>query len=256
MIEARQSTESASVRDEYLHGNMGGAVRIGATVHRATGPWTPAVHALLAYLDGRLPHVPKVHGFDEQGREVLDFMAGRIVDIDSALLTEPQIASLVRWTRALHDATRDFAHPGPWRHFPIPDATIIGHNDIATYNSCFDGDELAGVFDWDMSGPTTPLLELAFIAWNAAPLWQENDPTFVAARLKVIAARYRDGPDAMTILRAVPRRIQIMIDGIPVAAAAGDQGMADLMSVGEPARSRRALGGLLARMAAIERALQ
>jgi hypothetical protein len=31
-------------------GNTGGAVRIGATVRRAAGPWTPAVHALLAHL--------------------------------------------------------------------------------------------------------------------------------------------------------------------------------------------------------------
>ena len=44
----------------------------------------------------------------------------------------------------------DFAHPGPWRYFPTPGATLIGHNDIAPYNACFDGDDLAGVFDWDL----------------------------------------------------------------------------------------------------------
>jgi aminoglycoside phosphotransferase (APT) family kinase protein len=31
-------------------GNVGGAVRAGATVRRPAGPWTPAVHALLAHL--------------------------------------------------------------------------------------------------------------------------------------------------------------------------------------------------------------
>ena len=31
-------------------GNAGGAVRVGDTVRRAAGPWTPAVHALLAHL--------------------------------------------------------------------------------------------------------------------------------------------------------------------------------------------------------------
>jgi 8-oxo-dGTP diphosphatase len=34
-------------------GNVGGAVRIGATVRREVGGWTPAVHALLAHLARR-----------------------------------------------------------------------------------------------------------------------------------------------------------------------------------------------------------
>jgi aminoglycoside phosphotransferase (APT) family kinase protein len=48
----------------------------------------------------------------------------------------------------------------------VPRASIIGHNDIAPHHACFDGDEVAGVFDWDLAGPATPLMELAFIAWN------------------------------------------------------------------------------------------
>src|SRR4051794_15572276 len=31
-------------------GNVGGAVRVGGTVRRPTGPWTPAVHRLLGHL--------------------------------------------------------------------------------------------------------------------------------------------------------------------------------------------------------------
>ena len=34
-------------------GNQGGAVRVGDTVRRVAGPWTPAVHALLAHLASR-----------------------------------------------------------------------------------------------------------------------------------------------------------------------------------------------------------
>ena len=55
----------------WLPGNVGGTWRIGGTVHRATGPWTPAVHALLGFLTSRVEHTPRVLGFDEQGREVL-----------------------------------------------------------------------------------------------------------------------------------------------------------------------------------------
>lgn len=239
------------MREELLAGNVGGAVRIGDTVRRPTGPWTTAVHALLGHLAGRLPHIPEVHGFDERGREVLDYLPGRVRDPETEPLTTGQLVSLVRWTRSFHEAVAEFRHPGPWRYFPMADPVLIGHNDIAPYNACFDGDDLVGVFDWDMAGPASPLWELAFIAWNCVPLWRDTGPDTAAGRLMLIADAY-GGPDAATILRAVPRRIGTMLDGIPAAAAAGDRGMANLLALGEPQQSRLALDGLLERIPAIE----
>jgi Phosphotransferase enzyme family len=234
----------------YLAGNVGGAVRVGDTVHRATGPWTPSVHALLGYLAPRVPGIPRVLGHDEQGREVLSYLPGRVVDIDTETLSAGQIASVVSWTRGFHDAVAGFSHPGPWRYVPVPGSSLIGHNDIAPYNVCFNGDDQTGVFDWDLAAPTTPLLELAFIAWNCVPLWRDTGAE-AADRLRVIAAAY-DGPGARQILHAVPRRIGAMFDWIPAAAAAGDDGMAHLMTVGEPGRSRTALAGLIERIPAID----
>jgi hypothetical protein len=236
-------------------GNVGGAVLVGGTVRRPTGPWTPAVHALLGYLATRIPHLPQVLGHDEQGGEMLSYLPGRVVDIDSETLSLGQIDSVVRWTRAFHDAVAGFAHPGPWRFFPVADASLIGHNDIAPYNVCFEGDRLVGVFDWDLSGPSTPLFELAFIAWNSVPLWRDTEPGTAAARLRVIAAAYGTFT-AGQILHAVPPRIQTMLDGIPVAAAAGDQGMVNLIAAGEPGRSRKTLAALVERIPAISRQLR
>lgn len=241
--------------EEWLPGGgVGGAVRVGDTVRRATGPWTPAVHALLTHLDGRLPGVPRVHGIDDQGREIVDFLPGRIIDIDYERLNVRQIASVVSWTRRLHAAVADFSHPGPWRHFSVPSPTVIGHNDIAPYNICFDGDDLVGVFDWDFAGPTTPLFELAFIAWNCVPLWRDIGTELAGERLALIASTY-GGFSPLQILRAVPTRIQILLDGIPVAAAAGDAGMTNLMANGEPERSTLSLADLVRRMPEIERRL-
>lgn len=238
------------VGERLAGGNVSGAWRVGDTVRRTTGPWTPAVHALLEHLGPRLPHVPSVLGFDEHDREVLTYLPGRVVDADLELLTEAQLASLLRWSRALHDAVGGFEHPGPWRFFGVDAPTLIGHNDIAPYNVCFDGDELVGVFDWDLAGPSTPLLELGFIAWNCVPLWRDIGPQASAARLRVIAAAY-GSVSAREILAAVRPRIELLLDGIPAAAAAGDTGMANLMTVGEPERSRRALEELGQRLPAI-----
>jgi hypothetical protein len=235
-------------------GNVGGAVRVNDTVRRPTGPWTPAVHALLGYLKDRLPHIPRVLGFDERGREVLSYLRGRVIDINTEPLSAGQIVSIVAWTRALHAAVAGFSHPGPWRFFPVASPTLIGHNDIAPYNVCFADNDLTGVFDWDLSGPTTPLFELAFIAWNCVPLWRDIGTGSAAERLRVISAAY-GSLDARAILHAVPPRIELMLDGIGVAAAAGDQGMANLLTAGEPERSRQSLNDLIGRIPAIDNQL-
>ena len=248
-------SELADEQEVYLPGNVGGAVRIGDTVHRGTGIWTEAVHALLDYLSTRVPGVPAVLGYDEHGREVLSYLHGRVVDIDTELLSREQIVSVVSWTREFHQAVAGFSHPGPWRYFRVAEPSLIGHNDIAPYNVCFDGDEVAGVFDWDLAGPTTPLLELAFIAWNCVPMWRDIGTGAAAERLKTIAAAYGGGFEARQILHAVPPRIQAMLDWIPAAAAAGDQGMANLMTVGEPGRSALSLADLISRIPAIDQQL-
>ena len=60
-------------------GNQGESVRIGDTVHRRSGPWTPAVHALLAHLERvGFRAAPQPIGTDEQGRAVLSFIPGEV----------------------------------------------------------------------------------------------------------------------------------------------------------------------------------
>ena len=212
--------------EEWLAGNVAGVIKIGDTVHRQVGAWTPAVHSLLDHLAPRLPHIPRVLGFDEQGREVLDFMPGRVIDQSRESLTEAQIVSIVGWTRDFHAAVAGFTHPGPWRYFPVPEPTLIGHNDIAPYNSCFDGDDLVGVFDWDLSGPTTPLNELAFIAWNCVPLWADVGADKAARRVALIADAY-GGFAARELLVAVPARIQLVAGGEPESDRVSLAGLRD-----------------------------
>ncbi len=130
----------------------------------------------------------------------------------------------------------------------------IGHNDIAPYNVCFDGDEVAGVFDWDLAGPTTPLMELAFIAWNCVPLWRDIGDEAAAERIRGICSAY-GGVQPAQIADAVPGRIQLMLDWIPRGAAAGDLGLRRLMSQGEPERSQSALNELIPRLRRIRRHL-
>ncbi len=73
---------NARLQAEVLTGGaVNEVVRVGKTVHRSTGPWTPTVHALLHHLDeAEFDGAPKVLGIDEDGREVLSFMEGETID--------------------------------------------------------------------------------------------------------------------------------------------------------------------------------
>ena len=235
---------------------MAGAVRIGRTVRRPRGPWTPAVHRLLTHVRAQgLRAVPEVLGTDARGREVLTFLPGTIVDVDDEELTVGQLADLTRWTRELHDAVAGLDHDGPWRFFDVADHDIIGHNDLAPYNVAFEGDRVVGVFDWDLSGPSTRLFELAHLAWTGVPLFRLVPDGDIARRLELMAATYGCGVTARQILHAVPALKRIGVDGIRGWVAAGDPAGLAQAAVGEPGRTERALATLVERIPAIERAL-
>ena len=159
-----------------------------------------------------------------------------------------------RWARDLHAAVAGFSPPGPWRFFGVAEPTVVAHNDLAPYNLCFEGDRLVGVFDWDLAGPSTPLFELAHLAWNGVPLFRPMPVDDAARRLEVIAAAYGRFT-AREILTAVPVRTRLAIDGIRTAVARGDEQMRNLTLIGEPENTEVALGGLVERLPAIEAAL-
>jgi hypothetical protein len=235
-------------------GNVGGAVRVGGTVRRPTGPWTPAVHELLQFLaDAGLPHVPRVLGIDGQGREVLSFLPGRVVEIGVEELTDAQVRSAMRWLREYHAVVRDFPRGRRrWRFVDraLADGEILCHHDTAMYNMAFDGDELAGVFDWDVAGPGVPLDDVAIFAWNSPLLRLGEDPAAAAHGLRVVADGY-GGIDPVGLLDHVLVRMTQACDRIEAGQRAGDPGMLRLGEIGEPVSTRSRLAVLRERVPAV-----
>src|SRR5205814_3427448 len=78
--EVEEGEEVEEVEEPLSGGNLSASVvRIGATVRRPTGPWTPAVHALLGHLaDVGFDGAPRVLGFDDAGREILEYIEGEV----------------------------------------------------------------------------------------------------------------------------------------------------------------------------------
>jgi aminoglycoside phosphotransferase (APT) family kinase protein len=215
-------------------GNVGGAVRIGGTVRRPTGAWTPAVHALLGHLhQAGVPGVPQVLGYDERGREVLTYLPGEVVYVPERRMDDEQLASLARWMRVFHDASAHFRPDGEvsWRfeRRALAEHEIVCHHDLGWYNLAFTGQRLTGVFDWDVAGPGVPLDDLAFCAWNNLPLLPVAEDA--ARRLLLLADAY-GGVDARDILAHVRPRIEGSRERISAGAEAGDAGMRRLVGTG------------------------
>jgi len=222
-------------------GNMSsGVVRVGDTVRRPAGPWTPAVHALLAHLHAVGFHgAPWPLGIDERGREILTFIPGtpawpghfHLLDDDAPL------CRAARLIRDFHDAVAGFTPP-PDAHWqaliPADGGEIIAHHDLAPWNLII-GDRQWAFIDWDTAAPGTRLWDLAYAMHGFAPLsanraYQRDD---AGRRLRLIADAYGlSGPQRLDIIPLLARRTRAMHTFLAEQTARGTQPWARLWQEG------------------------
>ncbi|MDX6438977.1 MAG: hypothetical protein QOF45_1560 [Gaiellaceae bacterium] len=161
--------------EEVLHGgDVTMVVKVGDTVRRETGPWSPAVHALLRHFERvGFDGAPRFLGIDEQGREILAFAEGQ-----PALAPVPADDQVV-WElglllRRMHEAQSGFEPPpdAQWQHFPGEEATgeVICHDDLFWTNIVFRDGLPAVLIDWDLAKPAPRLADVARAASYWAPL--------------------------------------------------------------------------------------
>ncbi len=236
---------------QELAGNVGGATRMGRTVRRPTGPWTPAVHELLAFLAERdLRGVPDVHGIDDDGREVLTYVEGRGVPIDREVVLKNVLVEAVTWLRDFHDVVEGFRPEGPrlWRggEAELEPDQIICHHDPGAYNWIIQSGHFVAMVDWDMAGPGRPIDDLAFLAWTGVPLYRDLGPEETARRLDLLVDAYGEwGP--LTLLDAVVQRMATACERIEAGLARDDPGFHNLARAGEPQRTRDRLEAFIGR---------
>ncbi|ARQ72406.1 phosphotransferase [Streptomyces marincola] len=222
-----------------------GVVRVGDTVRRPAGPWTPAVHALLAHLDAvGYRAAPRPLGIDEQGREVLTFAPGATVWPERFPLLDPadRLARVARLIRAFHDAVAGFTPPEDARWnamIPADGAEIIAHHDLAPWNLVVEEAADTWTFiDWDLAAPGTRLWDLAWAALGFVPL--SGNPAFrradrdAAARLRLFADAYGldDEEERRALVPLLPQRALAMYDFLKSSHAAGSQPWARLWEEG------------------------
>jgi len=152
--------------------------RVGDTVVRAAGPWSPNVHALLHHLErAGFDQAPRVISLsDYHAEEVLTFVSGRAgtYPVTEAQGSSASLTNMATTIRRMHDATQGFVAPesGRWQsRVALPtEIDCIGHNDLGPYNVVYDGTDVAAIIDWDFAAPSSRVWDLAYAAHRFAPL--------------------------------------------------------------------------------------
>lgn len=171
-------------------GNMEPVVRVGDTVRRVAGPWTPAVQELLAAIRAKgVTGVPRPLGLDERGREMLGFLPGTVLDaVEPGVRFAPAVLDrAAALLRRMHDASVGLATAErEWRSPAHEPREVVCHNDFAPYNLLLlDGetDEAAGAeahgalgaIDFDFASPGPRLWDLAYLAYRLVPFAEDAD---------------------------------------------------------------------------------
>lgn len=209
-------------------GHLSSAVRVGDTVRRRTGPWSPTVHQLLGHLEAVGFPAPRFLGIDEEGREVLSFVPGKTVGEPpwpQWMWDDGILRQMGRQLRRYHEAVAAFEPPADaaWRFAQgrPRQGQVICHNDIAPQNMVFRGGRIIAFLDWDWAG--LPEWDLAHAAWLGVPLLTpeagerqqlpSTSPDFQARRLHLLCEAYGLDGD-VDIIDVIAARIQTSIHRI------------------------------------------
>ena len=227
--------ESSSSPEEPLPGTFSSLAKVGNTVRRSTGPWTPAVHALLRHLERvGFNGAPRVLGVDDQGREVLAYIPGNVPrGPNPDIVTDRVLLEVGLLLRRYHEAVSGFSLPPgiEWYGGADPDpGSVVCHNDLAPRNTVFREGSPVAFVDFDLASPAQPAWDVAHLAWQFVSLADDegcarhgwSSPPDRLGRLRLLSDGYElSEQDRMGFPKLLTRRIEATASGIEALAAEG-----------------------------------
>jgi tRNA A-37 threonylcarbamoyl transferase component Bud32 len=230
------------VDEERLPGGWATVVtRVGDTVRREPPKRAEFVRDLLALLaNAGWEGAPRFLGVDEQGRDVLTYIAGYVAwqpeqppDVYSA----ESLRAVAAMVRRFHDLTAGSVLASG--------AEVVCHNDLSPKNTVYrdQGDGLRPVafIDWDLAAPGRRVHDVALTCWSYLDLGNGTDSVDDSAGgMRLLCDSYglaRADRDELvdTVLWWQNRCWR----GIETEARAGSAAARRLSAAGVPARVRR-----------------
>jgi hypothetical protein len=232
-------------------------VRIGDTVRRPTGSWTPGVHALLAHLaSAGYDGAPRLLGLDERGREVLSFVSGSVVWPDHFSLVESDdaLGEVAASIRRYHDAAAGFDFDRfVWSDRgadPRGPSELVCHNDLAPWNLVHGEPDSWTFIDWDLAAPGRRAWDLAWSLLGFVPLMPHSTLTDSQTRHRIAVFRAGYGtPLPSDVLAVAVERCACEADRIEQHGKDGVEPYARLLAEGHATIWRSAEANLAARQA-------
>ncbi len=192
-----------------------GILRRGDQLLRPIGPWSPAVHEYLRYLEAAgFEGSPRLIGI-EGGYEVLSHLEGEVPSdpdwepgrgnrLPTYARTDQALCRTAQLLRRLHRVSLDFEpavtcyrfHPRP----PRP-GEVISHGDLGPWNTAYRDGLPVAFIDWDSAQPADPLTDLADAAWAFVPL---------APAVQLAESGFAPLPD-------LPARLRMFVDAYGLA---------------------------------------
>ncbi|MEC5179419.1 phosphotransferase [Arthrobacter sp. CG_A4] len=210
-------------------GNSTLVTRLGQTVRRSSGPWTPAVHTFLDTLRAAgITEVPEVLGMDAHGREVLTFIPGDAAHYPLPdWVWEPSILhDAGALLRRIHDAGVGLALADlEWQIPTHQPPEVVCHNDTAPYNMVFRDGRLAALIDVDTASPGPRIWDFAYLAYRLVPLGENGGATAPGvsdrvARLDALITAYGLPFDHRDVFKTLAVRLDELADFTDYRAAA------------------------------------
>ena len=241
---------SESGEEILAGGGVNHVVRVGATVRRPVGAWTPAVHALLDHLAAvGFTGAPRAHGIDADGREILDYLLGEVghYPVPEHLRTDQALRAVAQLLRDFHDATVGFVPPvdATWYLPAREPAEVVCHGDVAPYNCVFRRGRAVALIDFDTAHPGPRVWDVAYAAYRFVPLTdsrRDQDALPVAEqarRLRLFADAYRLGDaDRQVLVTTAWIRLEHLVRHMRDQAVAGHAAFARHLADGHDALYR------------------
>ena len=177
--------------------------------------------------------------------------------------SDSTLTAVARLLREYHDVVRGFSPPpgAIWQvQVGAPDSgPLVCHNDIAPYNTVFQGDRPVGFIDWDLAAPGPALYDVAHAVWYWVPLYDapEKPRENHGERLRLFCDAYELGPgERQRLLPTVRRRVEASYRTLKEWGEAGKPGWAEMWRTGHADGKLDSLRWLDAHWQALEAALR
>jgi hypothetical protein len=229
---------------EVLTGGVNEVVRIGGTVRRPTGSWTPFVHGLLRHLRQRgFTAAPEVYGTTDDGKEELSFLPGDVSNypLTPAAASPTALRTAAELLRRYHDASVGY-DGGDLSGLMLParsPAQVVCHGDYAPHNCVLDGERVVGIIDFDTAHPAPRVWDVAYAVYRWAPVTAPgNSDGFgsvseQAERARAFCDHYGlDGAGREQLTDTIVARLTGLVDFMRAKAAAGDTAFASHLADG------------------------